>query len=47
MRGEGLTGENGLLKPLIANFVQGALASELDDHLAQEKEVQKTAQSGQ
>ena len=39
MRGEGLTGENGLLKPLIANFVQGALASELDDHLAQEKEA--------
>lgn len=38
MRGEGLTGENGLLKPLIANFVQGALASELDDHLSQEKE---------
>ena len=36
MRGEGLTGENGLLKPLIANFVQGALASELDDHLAGE-----------
>ncbi len=24
MRGEGLTGEKGLLKPLIANFVQGA-----------------------
>ena len=39
IRGEGLTGENGLLKPLIANFVQGALASELDDHLAQEKEA--------
>lgn len=39
MRGEGLTGEKGLLKPLIANFVQGALASELDDHLAQEKEA--------
>ncbi|HPH20608.1 MAG TPA: transposase, partial [Haliscomenobacter sp.] len=39
MRGEGLTGENGLLKPLIANFVQGALASEMDDHLAQEKEA--------
>ena len=39
IRGEGLTGEHGLLKPLIANFVQGALASELDDHLAQEKEA--------
>lgn len=39
IRGEGLTGENGLLKPLIANFVQGALASELEDHLAQEKEA--------
>ena len=39
MRGEDLTGENGLLKPLIANFVEGALEAELDDHLANEKEA--------
>jgi len=33
--GKGLTGEEGLLKPLIANFIEGALAAELDDHLLQ------------
>ncbi len=35
--GKGLTGEEGLLKPLIANFVEGALAAEMDDHLGQER----------
>ena len=37
MQGKGLTGEEGLLKPLIANFLEGALAAELEDHLEQEK----------
>lgn len=37
MQGKCLTGEEGLLKPLIANFVEGALAAELDDHLKNEK----------
>lgn len=37
MQGKGLTGEEGLLKPLIANFIEGALAAELGDHLIQDK----------
>lgn len=37
MQGKTLTGEEGLLKPLIADFVQGALAAELRDHLSEEK----------
>ncbi|MCI4649020.1 IS256 family transposase [Phaeodactylibacter sp.] len=37
MQGKGLTGEEGLLKPLIANFIEGALSAELEDNLAQSK----------
>lgn len=37
MAGAPLTGENGLLKPLIADFVQGALDAELDDHIREEQ----------
>lgn len=37
MSGKKLTGDDGLLKPLIANFVEGALAAELEDHLADER----------
>lgn len=33
IRGEGLLGDGGLLKPLIAQFVEGALEAELQDHL--------------
>jgi putative transposase len=33
MRGQALTGEHGLLKPLIADFIQGALDAELEVHL--------------
>jgi len=35
--GKPLTGESGLLKPLIADFVQGALDAEMQDHLDQER----------
>ena len=31
--GRGLTGEGGLLKPLIANFIEPPLSAEMDDHL--------------
>jgi putative transposase len=34
MQGKGLTGEGGLLKPLIANFIEGALSAELAEHLS-------------
>lgn len=37
MQGKGLTGEDGLLKPLIANFLEGALSAELSDHLDEQK----------
>jgi len=37
MQGKPLTGEGGLLKPLIAKFVQGALDAELSDHLSKER----------
>lgn len=37
MAGAPLTGENGLLKPLIADFVQGALDAELEDHIQEEQ----------
>jgi len=37
IQGQPLTGDSGLLKPLIANFVQGALDSELEDHLREER----------
>ena len=37
MSGKSLTGEEGLLKPLIANFVEGALDAELEDHLQTER----------
>jgi len=37
MRGEALTGEKGLLKPLIADFVEGALDAELQNHLDTER----------
>jgi len=35
--GKPLTGESGLLKPLIANFVQGALDAEMENHLTSER----------
>lgn len=35
--GKGLTGEEGLLKPLIAQFVEAALKAEMSAHLAEEK----------
>lgn len=35
--GKPLTGESGLLKPLIADFVQGALDAEMQDHLDSER----------
>lgn len=35
--GKPLTGESGLLKPLIADFVQGALDAEMEDHLSNER----------
>ena len=38
MQGKGLTGEGGLLKPLIANFIEGALSAELSSHLSEERE---------
>lgn len=37
MAGKGLTGEGGLLKPLIAKFVEAALDAELTAHLEAEK----------
>lgn len=37
MQGQALTGESGLLKPLIADFIQGALDAELQDHLNEDK----------
>ena len=35
--GKPLTGKSGLLKPLIADFVQGALDAEMQDHLSEER----------
>lgn len=43
MSGQGLLGEEGLLKPLIANFVEAALDAELTAHLASEKANKKAA----
>lgn len=37
MSGKPLTGESGLLKPLIADFVQGALDAEMQDHLDRDR----------
>jgi len=37
IEGKPLTGESGLLKPLIADFVQGALDAEMQDHLEEER----------
>ncbi|MCP4987399.1 MAG: IS256 family transposase [Colwellia sp.] len=37
IEGKALTGESGLLQPLIADFVQGALDAELEDHLHTER----------
>jgi len=39
IQGKPLTGDDGLLKPLIAKFVQGALDAELSDHLLEEKKA--------
>jgi len=36
LSGKPLTGDSGLLKPLIADFVEGALEAEMQDHLDQE-----------
>ncbi|OAV45058.1 IS256 family transposase [Lewinella sp. 4G2] len=36
IKGQALTGQDGLLKPLIAQFIEAALAAEMDDHLADE-----------
>lgn len=38
MRGEDLMGDKGLLKPLIKDFVEGALDAELADHIKKTKE---------
>ena len=38
IEGKALTGESGLLKPLIADFVEGALKAELDSHLEQDRD---------
>ncbi len=35
--GNRLTGEGGLLMPLIANFIEGTLSAELEDHLLSDK----------
>ena len=45
MSGKGLTGEDGLLKPLIARFVEAALEAELTEHLRSEKERRYFAKS--
>lgn len=37
MEGKSLTGESGLLKPLISEFVQGALDAEMSDHLEEDE----------
>jgi len=37
MAGKPLLGDGGLLKPLIAEFVEGALSGEMDHHLTQER----------
>ena len=37
MRGEDLMGDRGLLKPLIKDFVEGALNAELADHIKDNK----------
>ena len=37
IQGKPLTGDGGLLKPLIAKFVQGALDAELSAYLSEEK----------
>ncbi|MEM7574176.1 MAG: IS256 family transposase [Bacteroidota bacterium] len=37
IEGKELTGEGGLLQPLIANFVEGALAAEMESHLLEQK----------
>jgi len=37
MRGEGLLGESGLLKPLIAQFVESAMEAELEDHIEESR----------
>lgn len=42
IQGKPLTGESGLLKPMIADFVQGALDAEMNDHLATERESGKS-----
>ena len=36
--GQPLTGDQGLLKPLIAQFIEGALSAEMDDHLRRQAE---------
>ena len=46
IKGQPLTGESGLLKPLIAEFVQGALDAELEDHLAEERKEREEQSSG-
>jgi len=40
MQGRALMGEEGLLKPLIAKFVESALEAELDSHLKEELEIE-------
>ena len=39
MQGKGLLGEEGLLKPLIAKFVESALDAELSSHIEQESKL--------
>lgn len=42
MSGQGLLGEQGLLRPLIAQFVERALDAEMSDHLSQEAQAGKS-----
>lgn len=41
MEGQPLIGDGGLLKPLIAEFVEGALSGEMDHHLLEERTSEK------
>lgn len=41
IQGKGLMGEEGLLKPLIARFVEAALDAEMSDHLEAERNLGK------
>ena len=44
--GQGLTGKNGILTPLIKQLTEAALSAELDSHLAQDVEANRKNSSG-